>query len=98
MLESEVEVQSSVAKAKKDFKVVHDKIKEEINEIELCADEDKQSKLIKMLPTESFLKDLSTSFNGVKKFCSKLKEIYQTAEKFGDESKLEADYDVEYSD
>ena len=98
MLESEVEVRNSVAKAKKDFKVVHDKIKEEINEIELCADEDKQSKLIKMLPTESFLKDLSTSFNGVKKFCSKLKEIYQTAEKFGDESKLEAEYDVEYSD
>ena len=91
---NEKEFQDNVAKVKRDFTVVHDKIEKELLELESLEDGDKKSNLIKLLPTESYIRDQSTCFNDIKRACNKLKEVYQVSDC---ESKEDANYDVEHS-
>lgn len=97
LLKTEGVTQEAVAKAKRDFVFVHDKIKQELERIEAHTDKEEKNNLIQLLPTESFIKDLHTSFNEVKKHGNKLKEINRVAEQDGEESKPEANYDIEHS-
>ena len=93
LLKCEGGIQETLTRAKRDFVVVHDNIKGELDKIESVTDNDKKNELIQLLPVESFIKDLSSSFNEVKKSFNKLKEIYQNNDK---ETKFDFNYDAEH--
>ena len=93
------ENKEAVTKAKKEFSVVHEKLKTKVDEI-IATEEgsDKRAELIKLLPVESMIHDLTVALNGVKDSCNTLKESFQATQKGGEE-KFAADheYDSEYS-
>ena len=97
LLKSGKEKQDAVIKAKQDFKIIHDKIKEELDLIETLTDGDEKNKQIQLIPTESFIRDLSVSYSEVKRTCARFKEIYQASENSENEPKLDAICEYEYS-
>ena len=96
-LKSEGGIKEAIIKSKHEFNVVHDKIKAELDKIESQDNTEVKDKLIQLIPTESYARDLSISFNEIKKACNKLKDIRLASNKDGSESKLEYNYNEEHS-
>ena len=94
---SEKEKLDCFVRAKAEFAIIYDKIKGELDRIDSLTDAKEKNDQIPLLPTESFIKDLSSAFGEVKKASSKLKEVHQVTESKENESKLRTDCDEEYS-
>ena len=94
----------AVTRAKREFSVVHDKLKAKVEEITATEEgSEKRIELIRLLPVESMIHDLTIAFNGVKKSCNTLKESFRAIQKGEENEKkvavvTEHEYDSEHSD
>lgn len=90
---SENENRSSVIKAKAEFKLVHDKIKSELDYLE--ANGTRKTELTKTFPVDSFICDLSTAFKDLKRSCTKFEDNAVAMGKKDEESKIGMNCDSE---
>ena len=89
---SNQETRGLCIKAKSDFSLMYNKVLSEINSIEAMEHKSEaKSCSIQTLPTETLLRNLSSSFSDVKRACCKLKETGEL-----DESKVALSYEDEY--